>query len=50
MGSAVKKTISLPPNLAWEAEEIAQTEGKTQSAVVHAALRRQQEKPALLGK
>lgn len=39
MGSAVKKTISLPPDLAREAEEIARTEGKTLSAVVQDALR-----------
>ena len=37
--SAVKKTISLPPDLAAEAEEIARTEGKTLSAVIHDALR-----------
>jgi predicted transcriptional regulator len=39
MGSAVKKTISLPPDLAREAEEIAKAEGKTLSAVVQDALR-----------
>jgi len=39
MGSAVKKTISLPPDLAREAEEIAQSEGKTLSAVIQEALR-----------
>ena len=39
MGAAVKKTISLPPELAREAEEIAQAEGKTLSAVVQDALR-----------
>jgi metal-responsive CopG/Arc/MetJ family transcriptional regulator len=39
MASAVKKTISLPPELAREAEEIARTEGKTLSAVVQDALR-----------
>ena len=39
MGTAVKKTISLPPELAREAEEIARTEGKTLSAVVQEALR-----------
>ena len=38
MSSAVKKTISLPPELAKEAEEIARTEGKT-SAVIQDALR-----------
>lgn len=36
---AVKKTISLPPELAREAEEIARAEGKTLSAVVQDALR-----------
>jgi hypothetical protein len=39
MGSAVKKTISLPPDLAREAEGIARAEGKTLSAVVQDALR-----------
>jgi predicted transcriptional regulator len=39
MGTAVKKTISLPPELAREAEEIARAEGKTPSAVVQDALR-----------
>ncbi|MHB8743819.1 MAG: hypothetical protein ACYC9L_11915 [Sulfuricaulis sp.] len=39
MGSAVKKTISLPPDLAKEASEIARAEGKTLSAVVQDALR-----------
>jgi predicted transcriptional regulator len=39
MGTAVKKTISLPPDLAREAEEIARTEGKTLSAVIQEALR-----------
>jgi Arc/MetJ-type ribon-helix-helix transcriptional regulator len=39
MGAAVKKTISLPPELAREAEEMARTEGKTLSAVVQDALR-----------
>lgn len=39
MGIAVKKTISLPPDLADEAEEIARTEGKTLSAVIQDALR-----------
>jgi len=36
---AVKKTISLPSELAKEAEEIARAEGKTLSAVVQEALR-----------
>jgi len=39
MGSAVKKTISLPPDLAREAEELARSEGKTLSAVIQDALR-----------
>ena len=39
MGIAVKKTISLSPELAKEAEEIARAEGKTLSAVVQDALR-----------
>jgi metal-responsive CopG/Arc/MetJ family transcriptional regulator len=39
MGSAVKKTISLPPELAREIEEIASEEGKTLSAVIQDALR-----------
>lgn len=39
MSSAVKKTISLPSDLAKEAEEMARAEGKTLSAVVQDALR-----------
>lgn len=39
MGNAVKKTISLPPEIAREAEEYARAEGKTLSAVVQDALR-----------
>ncbi len=39
VGTAVKKTISLPPELAREAEEIARVEGKSLSAVVQDALR-----------
>ncbi len=39
MGTAVKKTISLPPDLAREGEEIASEEGKTLSAVIQNALR-----------
>ena len=39
MGTAVKKTISLPPELAKEIETIAEEEGKTLSAVVQEALR-----------
>lgn len=39
MSSAVKKTISLPPDLAKEVEEMARSEGKTLSAVVQDALR-----------
>jgi hypothetical protein len=37
--AAVKKTISLPPELAREAEETARAEGKTLSAVIQDALR-----------
>ena len=40
MSTAIKKTISLPPDLAKEAEEIARSEGKTVSAVIQDALRR----------
>ena len=39
MGRAVKKTISLQPALAREAEEMARAEGKTVSAVIQGALR-----------
>ena len=39
MGNAVKKTISLPPDLAREAEDVARSEGKTLSAVIQDALR-----------
>jgi hypothetical protein len=39
MGTAVKKTISLPPDLAEEAERLAQEEGKSLSAVIQDALR-----------
>ena len=39
MGTAVKKTISLPAKLAREAEEIARAEGKSLSAVIQEALR-----------
>ncbi len=39
MAIAVKKTISLPPDLAREVEETAQEEGKTVSAVIQDALR-----------
>ena len=39
MGTAVEKTVSLPPGLAREAEEIAGAEGKSLSAVVQDALR-----------
>ena len=40
MASAVKKTISLPADLARETEALARAEGKTLSAVVQDALRR----------
>lgn len=39
MSIVVKKTISLPPELAREAEELARAEGNTLSAVVQDALR-----------
>lgn len=39
MATAVKKTISLPPELAKEIEEIAREEGKPLSAVIQDALR-----------
>ena len=39
MAGAVKKTISLPKEMAAEAEELARAEGKTLSAVVQDALR-----------
>jgi len=39
MGTAVKKTISLPPELAKEVEEIAREEGRPLSAVIQDALR-----------
>jgi metal-responsive CopG/Arc/MetJ family transcriptional regulator len=39
VSNAVKKTISLPPDLAREAEEMARSEGKTLSAVIQEALR-----------
>ena len=39
MGVAVKKTISLPPELAREVEEIAREEKKSVSAVIQDALR-----------
>jgi metal-responsive CopG/Arc/MetJ family transcriptional regulator len=39
MTTAVKKTISLPPELAKEIETIANEEGKTLSAIIQDALR-----------
>jgi metal-responsive CopG/Arc/MetJ family transcriptional regulator len=39
MAGAVKRTISLPSDLAAEAEALAKAEGKTLSAVVQDALR-----------
>jgi predicted transcriptional regulator len=39
MPGAVKRTISLPPDLAMEAEELARSEGKTLSGVIQDALR-----------
>ena len=40
MSNAVKKTISLPADLARDAEQLAHAEGKTLSGVVQDALRR----------
>ena len=40
MGTAVKKTISLPADLARDTEALARAEGKTLSAVIQDALRR----------
>jgi len=39
MATAVKKTISLPPELARQVEDMAQAEGKSVSAVMQDALR-----------
>ena len=39
MGAAVKKTISLPADLAREVEALARAEGKSLSAVIQEALR-----------
>lgn len=39
MANAVKKTISLPADLAREAEALAESEGKTLSGVIQDALR-----------
>lgn len=39
MATAVKKTISLPPELAKEVEEIAREEKKPLSAIIQDALR-----------
>jgi len=39
MATAVKKTISLSPDLAREVEEMAREEGKSVSAVIQDALR-----------
>jgi metal-responsive CopG/Arc/MetJ family transcriptional regulator len=39
MSNAVRKTISLPADLASQVEALAQAEGKTVSAVVQDALR-----------
>jgi metal-responsive CopG/Arc/MetJ family transcriptional regulator len=39
MATAVKKTISLPPDLAREVEEMAREEGIAVSAVIQKALR-----------
>ena len=42
MASAVKKTISLPVDLARDAESLARAEGKTLSGVIQDALRQAQ--------
>jgi metal-responsive CopG/Arc/MetJ family transcriptional regulator len=39
MATAVKKTISLPPDLAKEVEEMAREEGKPLSGVIQDALK-----------
>lgn len=39
VAAAVRKTISLPPDLARDTEETARAEGKTLSTVVQEALR-----------
>jgi hypothetical protein len=39
MSNAVKKTISIPADLARDAEALARAEGKTLSAVIQDALR-----------
>jgi len=39
MGTAVRKTISLPQELAHEVEQVAHDEGKTLSGVIQDALR-----------
>ena len=39
MATAVKKTISLPPDLAEQVEDQARSEGKTVSGIVQEALR-----------
>jgi predicted transcriptional regulator len=39
MANAVKKTISLPADLAREAEALAEAEGKTLSGIIQDALR-----------
>lgn len=39
MGTAVRKTISLPADLARDAEQLARAEGKTLSGVIQDALR-----------
>lgn len=39
MGLAIKKTISLPPEIAKEVENLAREEGKSVSAIIQDALR-----------
>ena len=41
MTTSVKKTISLPPDLARGAEQMARAEGKTLSALVQGVLRKE---------
>jgi len=39
MGNTVRKTISLPPDLAEQVDDLARAEGKSASAVIREALR-----------
>jgi hypothetical protein len=49
MAAAVKKTISLPAELAEEGETTARAEGKTLSAVIQDALRLSRKQPRNYG-